>query len=70
MNVDNTTMKVFVGWDSREDIAFQTCKQSILDAAKYPNQIEVIPIKQDELRKRGIYTRPEDKLASTEFTFT
>ena len=63
-------MKVFVGYDSREDIAFKTCKQSILDASKYPNSVEVIPLKIDDLRKSGIYEREEDKLGSTEFTFT
>lgn len=60
-------MKVFVGWDSREDIAYQVCKHSII--SRNPD-VEVIPIKQDEIRKRGLYTRPIDKLASTEFTFT
>tara|TARA_B100000123_G_scaffold272329_1_gene254620 strand:- start:621 stop:2357 length:1737 start_codon:yes stop_codon:yes gene_type:complete len=63
-------MKIFVGYDSREDIAFKTCKQSILDASKYPNSVEVIPLKIDDLRKSGIYEREEDKLGSTEFTFT
>ncbi len=61
-------LKVFVGWDSREDIAYQVCKQSILNHASVP--VQVIPLKQQELRKRGIYWRDEDKLASTEFTFT
>ena len=60
-------MKVFVGWDSREDIAYQVCKHSIL--SKQPNA-EVIPLKQNELRERGLYWRDVDKLASTEFTFT
>jgi len=61
-------LRVYVGWDSREDIAFQVCKQSILDNASVP--VKVIPIKQDDLRKKEIYTRPIDKMASTEFTFT
>ena len=60
-------MKVFVGWDSREDIAYQVCKHSIL--SKQPNA-EVIPLKQNELRDQGLYWRDVDKLASTEFTFT
>jgi lipopolysaccharide biosynthesis glycosyltransferase len=60
-------MKVFVGWDSREDIAYQVCKHSIL--SKQPNA-EVIPLKQNELREQGLYWRDIDKLASTEFTFT
>lgn len=62
--------KVFIGWDSREDIAYQVARKSILDTAKYPNEIEVIPLKQDELREKGLYWRDVDKLGSTEFTFT
>jgi lipopolysaccharide biosynthesis glycosyltransferase len=60
-------MKVFVGWDSREDIAYQVCKHSIL--SKQPDA-QVIPLKQNELREQGLYWRDVDKLASTEFTFT
>jgi lipopolysaccharide biosynthesis glycosyltransferase len=60
-------MKVFVGYDPREDIAYQVCKHSIV--RRQPNA-EVRPLIQRELRDTGWYTRPEDKLASTEFTFT
>ena len=61
-------LKIFVGYDPREDIAFQVCKQSILDTASVP--VEIIPLKQRNLRKQRLYTRPVDPLASTEFTFT
>ena len=60
-------MKVFVGYDPREDIAYQVCKHSIIARSK---DAEVYPLKQKELRDAGWYTRPTDKLASTEFTFT
>lgn len=60
--------RVFVGWDSREDIAYQVCRHSILRHASVPVSVE--PIKQDELRQRGLYERPVDPLASTEFTYT
>ena len=60
-------MKVFVGYDPREDIAYQVCKHSIL--SKQPDA-EVHPLVQKDLRKAGWYTRPVDALASTEFTFT
>ena len=60
-------MKVFVGYDTREDIAYQVCKHSII--SKQP-QADVRPLKQQELRDTGWYKRPLDKLASTEFTFT
>ena len=60
-------MKVFVGYDTREDIAYQVCKHSIV--SKQP-EADVRPLKQQELRDAGWYTRSVDKLASTEFTFT
>lgn len=60
-------MKVFVGYDPREDIAYQVCKHSIM--RRQPS-VEVRPLVQKELRDAGWYTRPVDKLASTEFTFT
>ena len=60
-------MKIFVGWDSREDIAYQVCKHSIV--SKQPNA-EVIPLRQNDMRASNLYWRDVDKLASTEFTFT
>ena len=60
-------MKVFVGYDTREDIAYQVCKHSLEARNK---DVEVKSLKQNELREQGWYTRPIDKLASTEFTFT
>jgi len=60
-------MKVFVGYDPREDIAYQVCKHSI---EKRNKDAIVRPLKQSELRDAGWYTRPVDKLATTEFTFT
>jgi len=61
------TRKVFVGYDTREDIAWQVCRGSIL---RRSSDIDVHALKQQELRDAGWYTRPIDKLASTEFTFT
>ena len=63
-----TPFRVFVGWDSREDIAYQVCRYSLLRRASVP--IEVIPLRQEELRAQGLYWRERDPLASTEFTYT
>lgn len=63
-----SALQVYIGWDSREDIAYQAARRSILRFASKPT--EVYPIKQDELRAKGIYTRDKDPLASTEFTYT
>ena len=59
--------KVFIGYDTREDIAYQVCKHSIETKSE---NVDIRPLKQQELRDAGWYTRPIDKLASTEFTFT
>ena len=58
---------VYVGYDSREDIAYQVCKHSI--TRREPGAI-VKSLKQKDMRESGLYTREIDKLASTEFTFT
>lgn len=63
-----TTMKIFIGWDSREDIAYQVAKHSIL--ANTTESVEIIPLKQKILKSQGLYWRAKDALASTEFTFT
>ena len=60
-------MKIYVGHDSREDIAYQVCEHSI---KRRDPSAEVIPLKQRQMREQGIYTRPVGKLASTPFTFT
>ena len=59
--------KVFIGWDPREDIAFQVCEHSIIKRS--PNA-DVVPLVQADLRSVGLYSRPLDSLSSTEFTFT
>lgn len=60
-------MRIFIGYDSTEDIAYRVCEYSI---RKYQPDIQINPIVQKELRDRGEYTRPENEPASTEFSFT
>lgn len=62
-------LKIYVGWDPREDIAWEVCRYSLLrrtDAA----QVEIHPLVQSELREQGLYKRPLDALAATEFSLT
>ena len=61
-------LRIFVGWDSREDIAFRVCKHSLESHSTI--SLEIVPIKQHVLRKQGLYWRPNDTLSSTEFSFT
>jgi len=65
---EHPPVKLFVGYDSREDIAWQVCRHSILRHAG--GGVEVIPIRQSELRELALYTRPTDAGASTEFSLT
>jgi lipopolysaccharide biosynthesis glycosyltransferase len=61
------TLKIYVGYDSREDIAWQICRHSILRHS--PEEMAIYPLKQASLRELGLYTRSTDN-ASTEFSLT
>ena len=70
-------VKIYIGYDSRQDYppkydkvknpCYEVCKSSI---RKYNKNVEIQPIKLDELIDRGIYYRDVDSLASTEFTYS
>ena len=59
---------VFIGFDKREKIASDVCEYSLKKNSKIDLKISLL--KTDELRKKKLYKREEDKLSSTEFTFT
>ncbi len=61
-------MKVYVGYDSREDIAWQVCRHSLIRHAD--PSLPVYPLRQTTLRELSLYTRPLDAKASTEFSIT
>ena len=61
-------MKIFIGWDKREDIAFKVCQESL--ARHSSEYLSITPIKQHEMRERNLYWREPDPLSSTDFTFT
>lgn len=61
-------MKIYVGYDSREDIAWQVCRHSLLRHAGAG--LEVHPLRQSALRELGLYGRAIDAKASTEFSIT
>lgn len=65
--MNNDILPVYIGYDSREDIAYRVCEYSI---HKNSPAAEVKPLKQSQLRRDGLYTRDIDTLGSTEFTFT
>jgi len=55
-------MKIYIGYDSREDDAYIVAEKSA--------GCDVTPLVQSDLRNQRIYTRPVDPLSSTEFSFT
>ena len=65
---DVSLPKIFVGYDSREDIAWQVCRHSLLRHSD--GDLTVIPLRQSVLRELGLYTRSPDSGASTEFSLT
>lgn len=64
----NSTFKVFIGYDSREDIAYQVARHSLL--RNTASAVSVHPIRQPAVRELGLYTRPVDATATTEFSLT
>ncbi|CAH1422574.1 unnamed protein product [Lactuca virosa] len=60
--------RIYVGYDPKEDVAYEVCRYSILKRSSIP--VEIIPIKQSELREKKYFWRERGKLESTEFSFT
>lgn len=61
-------LKLFIGYDPREAAAYHTLCHSITKRASGP--VSITPLVQSALRAQGIYTRPVDTAASTEFSLT
>lgn len=61
-------LKIYVGYDSREDIAWQVCRQSLLRHAG--PELPVYPLRLTSLQEIGLYTRPVDARAATEFSIS
>ena len=60
--------KCFIGYDSKEDIAYRVCKYSLLKRSTI--NLKVLSLKLDELISKKLYTRNVDPLASTQFTYS
>lgn len=48
---------IYIGWDAREDVAYQVCRHSIYRKVKGVD-VNVIPLKHKDLRKKGLFYRP------------
>lgn len=49
-------LRVYIGYDIRDVTAYEVCRASLLRHASIP--VEVIPLKDYELRAKGVYWRP------------
>jgi lipopolysaccharide biosynthesis glycosyltransferase len=61
-------LQVFVGFDPREAVAFETLAHSIERRSSVP--VSIKPLVQQELRDLGLYTRQRGPTESTEFSLT
>ena len=44
-------IRVYIGWDPRDAVAFEVCRKSLLDHSSIP--LTIIPLKDWELRRQG-----------------
>ena len=51
-----TSLRVYIGWDQRDARAYEVCAASLVKHASIP--IEIVALKDWELRARGVYWRP------------
>jgi lipopolysaccharide biosynthesis glycosyltransferase len=63
-----SNLNVYIGYDSKEDIAYRVCKYSILKRSR--SNIKITSLKLYELIAKNLYKRDVDPLASTEFTYS
>ena len=59
-------LKIFIGYDSREKVAYHVLSQSILANSSIP--VTISPINLENLRR--FYNRPKEKKHSTEFSIS
>jgi len=61
-------LQVYIGYDPREAVAYETLAYSIRRRASVP--VAIRPLVQQELRDAGVYTRSRGPTESTEFSLT
>ena len=60
------TIKVFIGYDENETVAFHVLAHSIMRHASKP--VEIVPVVKNHMS--AFYTRERSNLESTDFSFT
>ena len=62
------TLKIFIGWDEREQEAYDVCVKSLLKHSSV--QLDIQPIIKSVLMDTGEYFREQPEAGSEEFTYT
>jgi len=60
-------MKIFIGWDSKQQIASQVCEYSL--RANSLGELDIVNLKRNDLVLSGDYFRRDGDPSSTEFTY-
>lgn len=61
-------LDIFIGWDSRETVAYHVAAHSIIRRSSL--SVAIRPLVQSQLRQQGLYTRARGSTESTEFSLT
>ncbi len=61
-------LRIFIGYDAREAVAFSVLAHSILRRASRP--VSIVPLVKTALEHQGVYTRPRAATESTDFSLT
>ena len=60
------TLRIFIGYDPKESVAFHVLCHSLLERSSKPISITPINLK----NFKGLYSRPHDQRQSNEFSFS
>lgn len=66
-------LDVYVGYDSSNEgqqLAHDICVKSLLENTNFPDKVRIHSLIKKDLEDQGIFCRPNDPNASTEFTYT
>jgi len=66
MKIETNPVRVFIGFDPREEVALHVLSRSIWEHASLP--VSITPIRLSQLE--GVFTREREPLQSTEFSFS
>jgi hypothetical protein len=49
--------KIYIGYDNREDVAYQVCRSSLLSSSGTLLEDDIVPVKHQTLRNEVLFNR-------------